>query len=132
MKRSLLPLDVGTPKSLDEAVMHALCIGPLSEVQERTYHVMRDFLSQKFSIAYLKLEANPEALQIVEQLFAACTERPAKNSVLIEASVPCKLNHLGETHGEETEGDAQKEGVQSQSKETEALGAVVVEPQNQR
>lgn len=60
----------GTPKTLDEAIENAICIGPLSELQERMYHHVRDFLAQKFGIAML----DQDELQL-EILFEAITRR---------------------------------------------------------
>lgn len=72
-----------TPKTLDEAVEHALMFGPLCEIRERSYHVLKDFLAQKFSVAYVKASRDIDALEILEELFASLTirpERPAENS----------------------------------------------------
>lgn len=69
-----------TPKTLDEAIAHAILFGPVCEIQERSYYVLRDFLAQKFSVAYVKASRAPEALLILEELFANLTNRPAENS----------------------------------------------------
>lgn len=76
-----LPMQ-GTPKTLDEAILNAVIIGPMNQIQHRAYHVMRDFLAQKFGAAYLKLSHDPDALSVVEELFEELTKRPAENSVL--------------------------------------------------
>lgn len=70
------PCMCGTPKTLDEAVEHAICIGPLREVRERSYHVFKDFLAQKFGVAYLN--ASPETLEVLQDLFDQLTQRPTK------------------------------------------------------
>lgn len=72
-----------TPKTLDEAIQHALMIGPLCDIEERSHAVLKDFLAQKFSVAYLKAESVPGALPILEELFRVLTVRPnqpAENS----------------------------------------------------
>lgn len=56
-----------TPKTLDEAIVQALCIGPLDRVTERTYLVIRDFLAQKFTVACAK--ATPEESAKLKELF---------------------------------------------------------------
>lgn len=71
-----------TPKTLDQAIGHTL-VGPLHELRERSHAVLKDFLAQKFSVAYLKAESVPGALPILEELFHALTVRtnqPAENS----------------------------------------------------
>jgi len=68
------PSTTGTPKTLDEAIMNAICIGPMNEVQERSYHVLRDFMAQKFSVAYLKTD-DPQAFKVLQDLFETLTAR---------------------------------------------------------
>ena len=72
-----------TPRTLDEAIEHALMVGPLCEIRERSYCVLKDFLAQKFSVAYLRASRGDDALEIMEALFASLTirpEQPAENS----------------------------------------------------
>lgn len=64
-----------TPKTLDEAIIHALCVGPLTEVKERIYQHIEDFLSQKFGVAYIEAGSDKQMLQILEKLFAECRRR---------------------------------------------------------
>lgn len=63
---------LGTPKTFDEALAHALCVGPLREVRERSYHVFKDYLAQKFGAAMLN---HPEAEEILKTLFDDITRR---------------------------------------------------------
>ncbi len=67
--------EAGTPSTLDEAIFNALCVGALREVPERAYHVLRDFLAQGFGTAYMQASENPEALEILENLFRKLTRR---------------------------------------------------------
>lgn len=67
----------GTPKDLDEAVLHAICIGPINQVRERSYVVLKDYMAQKFAVAYMKADGNPEALKILEDLYAKLIKRSA-------------------------------------------------------
>ena len=46
--------DQGTPLSMDEAITQALCIGPMSGIQERVHLAIRDYLAQKFQWAQLR------------------------------------------------------------------------------
>lgn len=65
----------GTPKTLDEAIENFICIGPLNEMSERSYHVLRDFMAQKFGTAYLEAGDDSQMLEILERLFRALTKR---------------------------------------------------------
>lgn len=69
------PSTIGTPKNLDEAVRHAICIGPMNEIEERSYHVLKDFMAQNFGVAYLQAEGNEVALNILKDLFGRLTKR---------------------------------------------------------
>ncbi len=62
--------DKGTPRFLDEAILNAITIGPLSETQERLYHHVRDFMAQKFGIAFLGTKNN-DADELLKSLFEA-------------------------------------------------------------
>lgn len=64
---------LGTPKTLYEAVSHALCIGPLDKMHERTRQVMRDYLSQKFGVAILAAGDDEEADRL-EKLFKSIVD----------------------------------------------------------
>lgn len=76
MKSFKLQNTLGTPKTLDEAVEHAICIGPLCEVRERSYHVLKDFLAQRFGVAYLN--ADEKTIEVLQELFEQLTQRPNK------------------------------------------------------
>ncbi len=64
-----------TPSTLDEAIADAISIGPLSEIHERTYHVIRDFMAQKFATAYMQVGNNEAELLILQNLFEKLTRR---------------------------------------------------------
>lgn len=66
---------IGTPKTLDEALMLAICIGAMSEVKERSYHVFKDFMAQKFGTAYLEAGDDKKCIKILEDLFKQLTAR---------------------------------------------------------
>ena len=69
---------MGTPKTLDEALVVAICIGALSEVQERSYHVFKDYMAQKFGVAYLKADGDEKLLKVLQELFEELTKRSPK------------------------------------------------------
>lgn len=62
----------GTPKTLDEAIALALMVGPLSEIRERAYLVLKDYLSQKFGVAMLM---HTECDTVLKNLFEDITRR---------------------------------------------------------
>lgn len=64
----------GTPKTLDEAILNAITIGPLSETPERLYHHVRDFMAQKFGIAYLGSKT-VYTEELLKNLFEGLTRR---------------------------------------------------------
>ena len=64
----------GTPKTLDEAIKFALCVGPLSEITERSYLILKDFLSQRFGVAML-LANDPKVEEALKILFEEITRR---------------------------------------------------------
>lgn len=66
---------MGTPKNFDEALQQALCVGPLSQIRERSYLVFKDYLAQKFGAAMLK---HPEAEEILKKLFDDIVRRSPK------------------------------------------------------
>lgn len=68
-------IGMGTPRNLDEAVQHAICNGPLSELKERSYHVLRDYLAQKFAVATLDAGDNKELSDALVKLFDSCAAR---------------------------------------------------------
>lgn len=63
-----------TPKTLDEAILQALMVGPLNQIRERAYLVMKDFLAQRFGVAMLK-EADPRVVSLLEDLFEEIVKR---------------------------------------------------------
>lgn len=69
-----MPNPDGTPKNLDEAIMAALMVGPLSQIKERSYHVLKDFLSQRFGVAML-MATNSETETALKVLFEEITRR---------------------------------------------------------
>lgn len=63
----------GTPKTLEEAIAFALMVGPLSDCQERLYYQIRDFLAQRFGVAYL--QTSGEELERLQELFENITRK---------------------------------------------------------
>ena len=59
---------VGTPKDLDELVLHVFCTSGKNFRQSISLCI-RDYLARKFNTAML---ANPEATQILVDLFKSC------------------------------------------------------------
>lgn len=43
-----------TPKSMTEALRHGMLIGPMREMEQRTWWCMRDYLAQKFGVAMME------------------------------------------------------------------------------
>lgn len=66
---------LGTPKDLDEAIKQALCVGPLSEITERTYLILKDFLSQRFGVAMLVAADDERLVAVLQELFNEITRR---------------------------------------------------------
>lgn len=64
-----------TPKTLEEAIENAICFGPANEVKERLYIHVRDFLSQRFGVPYLKHHSDPEMMSALSDLFTAIVRR---------------------------------------------------------
>lgn len=62
-----IPMEFGTPKTLEEAIDQALCM-PMNLVKERLYWAFREFAAQKFQVLYLKAGDSDE-LKNVEELF---------------------------------------------------------------
>ena len=65
---------LGTPKSLDEATMHAICFRPPKGmgVDAWVRGVFRDYLAQKFQAALWKCKTENEA-KVVSELWSAIT-----------------------------------------------------------
>lgn len=64
-----------TPKSLAEVVERIVCYRPLEgmTIDEHTRAAFRDYLSQKFGVAYLNA-ASPEELERLERLWRSITQ----------------------------------------------------------
>ncbi len=75
MNISSVTLPHETPKTLDEAIAHLCTSVSMYEMKQDGYSIIKDFLAQKFGAAYLKAEANPEALKILQELFEKITAR---------------------------------------------------------
>jgi len=72
----------GTPRNLDEVILLYCPHGTNDKVRETIYWGIRDFLAQRFGVAYMELSHDPAAFAIVERLFELLTKRPAENSQL--------------------------------------------------
>lgn len=77
------PLILGTPKTMDEAISLMICFRDKEKsIQDQCYDVLRDFLGQKFCVAYMRMSTwregsstqySPE--EILEELFDSLTKR---------------------------------------------------------
>lgn len=65
----------GTPKTLAEAITLALCMGPLCEVQERSYTILKDFITEKFTIAKNFHKQEPTTVALLNILLEELTKR---------------------------------------------------------
>lgn len=74
MDQKSSPHQAATPKTLDEAIARAVCIGPASEIKERLYFILKDFMAQSFSVNYCKAENDAE-LERLKWLFERLTGR---------------------------------------------------------
>lgn len=70
---------MGTPKSLQHAIYRSLCVGPLSNVLERSYQVLVDYISSRFSVFTLK---HPECEDVLKELFEDITKREFQERVM--------------------------------------------------
>lgn len=52
----------GTPKDMREAIVRALCLGPLDMAESRLIAAVRDFQAQKFAVAYLNVKTEDEQI----------------------------------------------------------------------
>lgn len=75
VKELSLPKNMPTPKTLDEAIAHALLFGPLDQIRERSYVVLKDFMSQKFATAIMRAghEGDVKTETILQELFTKLT-----------------------------------------------------------
>lgn len=64
--------NIGTPKTLDEAIATAVSFGPLSGLKDRAHAILKDYLAQKFGVAMLK---HPEHSEMLKQLFETICKR---------------------------------------------------------
>jgi hypothetical protein len=62
---------MSSPKTLDQAIIQALCVGPLSEVKTRMKQSIREYLILKFQQAMFE---HPLCEQVLQQLFESITE----------------------------------------------------------
>ncbi len=74
--------EAGSLKTLDSAIKNAICIGPLNEVKERSYIVIKDFMANKFQLAIFRMgqwrdgsstRHSPE--EILTELYESLTKR---------------------------------------------------------
>lgn len=66
---------MGTPKTLDQAIELALCVGPMTEVKERMYVIIKDFLANKFQVSVLMAMNNDVLEDQLKDLFEQLTKR---------------------------------------------------------
>lgn len=66
---------MGTPKTLDQAIELALCVGPMTEVKERMYVIIKDFLANKFQVSVLMAVNNDVLEDQLKDLFEQLTKR---------------------------------------------------------
>lgn len=69
----------GTPKSLDEAIIAAMCVGPASEGKDRIKAAVRDFLAQKFTTALMSAR-HPIEERAIANLWCLITEEEKLNA----------------------------------------------------
>lgn len=67
----------GTPLTMKEAIAQALCIGPMSGVQERVELAVRDFLAQRFGVAMLRA-TTPAEQELLKDLWNRTTGETMK------------------------------------------------------
>lgn len=63
----------GTPANLDQAIEQALCFGPMSEVKERLYLVIKDYIANKIQPFMFEVHESKE--QMLSDLFELLTKR---------------------------------------------------------
>lgn len=57
------------PQNLSDRITHALCVGPLSGLQERVLNEIRDYTAQKVCTLYIKAEQkNLTAREVLNEL----------------------------------------------------------------
>lgn len=77
-KQGAYDLAGGTPKTLDEAIEHMLCIGPMSNFKEQARAILKDFMAQKFATAYLKAGNDEKTFYAIKDLYVELTKRGLK------------------------------------------------------
>lgn len=82
----------GTPANLDQAIEQALCFGPMSEVKERLYLVIKDYIANK--IQPFMFEAHESKEQMLSDLFEILTKREP-----VEPSQPKPTPYWATQHG---------------------------------
>lgn len=65
-------MENGTPKSLLQAILNGMCIGPIKEAPNTIKIHVRDFLAQKFSATCL-LAKTPYELKMIQDLWFEIT-----------------------------------------------------------
>ncbi len=62
------------PKTLDQAIEQAVCIGPAAEMRTRSYQILRAFIADKFADAGFKSQSKEETRRL-KNLFDELTKR---------------------------------------------------------
>lgn len=65
----------GTPKTLDEAIQNAICIGPASEAPDEIYSHVKYFCAKRFGVLLLKYSTLPEIENDLKELFELIFQR---------------------------------------------------------
>jgi hypothetical protein len=70
----------GTPLTMSEAITRALCIGPMSGIQERVELAVRDYLAHKFQAAMIRASDHQvqEAEEAIRDLWFKITGEKMK------------------------------------------------------
>lgn len=67
---------LGTPKTLDEAIGNVICYRPhLKRLDDHAYDTIRDFMAQKFGVAYIQAGDDKKVIAILEDLFLKLTQK---------------------------------------------------------
>jgi hypothetical protein len=65
----------GTPLTLDGAIHNAIVEGTADGVQERLYIHIKDFLAQRFSVAYMQMHKSKNPEHTLEELWKRIIKR---------------------------------------------------------
>lgn len=68
----------GTPKTLNEMIVNEITVGPMRSLEFRLNFATRDFLAQKFAVAFLRAHISPEAEKILQDLWREVTKESKK------------------------------------------------------